>query len=351
MEQPSGAELWRRNIRRSSIAMTGANVIAALFVFVYLMWVVPVPHVDDVAAATVINLAVFAVMLPIGVLMGRRVSLRNVAPTREWIVAEREPTPEERDYALGAPLRQLKILTGMWAAGAALFFAINVWISVGLAFEIAAVVLLGGLVTGALAYLLIERINREITERALSIGPPEQPAGPGVVTRLVLTWAVGTGVFLFGISALAVATLIDPSDDTLRRVAVSVLFLSVAGLVVGLLTVWFAARSVADPLGSVRSALAEVERGRIDVEVPVEDGSEVGLLQAGVNRMVAGLREHERLRDLFGRHVGEDVARARARARGRAGRRGARGGGPVRRRRRLDRARGVAAAGARWSPR
>jgi len=53
-----------------------------------------------------------------------------------------------------------------------------------------------------------------------------------------------------------------------------------------------------------------VERGRTDVEVPVEDGSEIGLLQAGVNRMVAGLREHERLRDLFGRHVGEDVARS-----------------------------------------
>jgi adenylate cyclase len=44
--------------------------------------------------------------------------------------------------------------------------------------------------------------------------------------------------------------------------------------------------------------------------VPVYDGSELGLLQAGFNRMAAGLRERERVRDLFGRHVGEDVARA-----------------------------------------
>ena len=43
--------------------------------------------------------------------------------------------------------------------------------------------------------------------------------------------------------------------------------------------------------------------------VAVSDGSEVGLLQAGFNRMVAGLEERERLRDLFGRQVGEDVAR------------------------------------------
>jgi adenylate cyclase len=42
----------------------------------------------------------------------------------------------------------------------------------------------------------------------------------------------------------------------------------------------------------------------------VFDGSDLGLLQAGFNRMAEGLREREELRDLFGRHVGEDVARA-----------------------------------------
>ena len=44
--------------------------------------------------------------------------------------------------------------------------------------------------------------------------------------------------------------------------------------------------------------------------MPVTDGSEVGLLQSGFNSMAAGLRERERMRDLFGRHVGEDVARS-----------------------------------------
>jgi adenylate cyclase len=44
--------------------------------------------------------------------------------------------------------------------------------------------------------------------------------------------------------------------------------------------------------------------------VPVFDGSDLGLLQAGFNRMSEGLAEREELRDLFGRHVGEDVARA-----------------------------------------
>ncbi len=46
------------------------------------------------------------------------------------------------------------------------------------------------------------------------------------------------------------------------------------------------------------------------MQLPIDDGSEVGLLEAGFNRMALGLRERERMRDLFGRHVGREVARA-----------------------------------------
>ncbi len=66
---------------------------------------------------------------------------------------------------------------------------------------------------------------------------------------------------------------------------------------------------MADPIRSVRRGLGEVSDGDFDVAIPVYDGSEVGLLQDGFNRMVDGLRERERIRDLFGRQVGADVAR------------------------------------------
>jgi len=56
--------------------------------------------------------------------------------------------------------------------------------------------------------------------------------------------------------------------------------------------------------------LEQIERGDLSVELAVDDGSEVGLLQAGFNRMAEGLREREQIRDLYGRQVGEDVARA-----------------------------------------
>jgi adenylate cyclase len=54
--------------------------------------------------------------------------------------------------------------------------------------------------------------------------------------------------------------------------------------------------------------MARVRDGDLDASVPVYDGSELGLLQDGFNQMVEGLREREQIRDLFGRHVGADVA-------------------------------------------
>jgi adenylate cyclase len=78
---------------------------------------------------------------------------------------------------------------------------------------------------------------------------------------------------------------------------------------VGLLVTLLAAGGVADPVNSLRRAIARVERNDLRTEVEVFDGSEIGQLQAGFNHMVARLRERERLQDLFGRHVGHDVAR------------------------------------------
>jgi adenylate cyclase len=66
-----------------------------------------------------------------------------------------------------------------------------------------------------------------------------------------------------------------------------------------------AAVSVSRPLNRVRDALRRVEQGDTDVSVPVDDLGELGRLAEGVNDLVAGIREREELRDLFGRQVGQ----------------------------------------------
>jgi adenylate cyclase len=124
-----------------------------------------------------------------------------------------------------------------------------------------------------------------------------------------MAWGLGTAVPILGIVAFGVTKLAGADIDA-TQVVVASLSLAVIALAVGLSAIRLAARGVAEPVEAVARALERVERGDFQTHVPVDDSSEVGLLQAGFNRMVGGLAERERMRDLFGRHVGEDVARA-----------------------------------------
>jgi adenylate cyclase len=80
------------------------------------------------------------------------------------------------------------------------------------------------------------------------------------------------------------------------------------GILNGAIATMIAARSVVDPLSAMRRALEKVERGELTTQVRVDDGSEVGLLEAGFNRMTRGLAERERLREAFGAFVDPSVA-------------------------------------------
>jgi adenylate cyclase len=156
---------------------------------------------------------------------------------------------------------------------------------------------------------LSERIYRPVFARVLADASHRQPAGPSVAARLTTTWALASGVPMLGVLLISIAALAG-ADLSLNEVAGAALFLGVVSATVGALGMIISARSVADPLASVRDGLSEVERGDFKARVPVDDASEVGLLQAGFNRMAAGLEERERVRDLFGRQVGREVAEA-----------------------------------------
>jgi adenylate cyclase len=84
----------------------------------------------------------------------------------------------------------------------------------------------------------------------------------------------------------------------------------VFALVFGFILMWILSWLTATPVRVVRAALSRVEQGDLDTNLVVFDGTELGQLQRGFNEMVHGLRERERVRDLFGRHVGRAVAAA-----------------------------------------
>ena len=260
---------------------------------------------DSVREADLIAVAIY---LPAALIVGVIWGNRRAATVRAFLREERPPTPEERRGVLRAPLGVAKISGVLWGGAVVLFAVLNLTFSLEAAYNVAVTVALGGITTCAIAYLLSERLLRPTAVRALASATPEGAGVPGVAARSVLFWALGTGVPLVGLLLVALGVLSGDDKISEQQLATIVVVLAGLALVIGLGVGVLASRATADPIISVRDALAEVERGELDVEVPVYDGSEVGQLQAGFNRMVAGLREREKIRETFGTYVDRDVA-------------------------------------------
>jgi adenylate cyclase len=305
----SGRSLIRRTAVRMTVSLSIANLIGAAATFAFGNFVLPFPEVDDTGEARLVNLVVLGAYMLVGIPFGTWWILRRARPAREWLLADREPSDEERRLALRAPQRIVYVHLVLWGLAAACFGALNAIVFSGeLGERVAMTIALGGVITCAIVYLLSERQLRPIAARALAGGVGDRRLGPGIKTRAFIAWAVGTGVPAVGLTLAALSTLTE-EDFERDELAVAVLVLAGLALLVALVVSMLSARAVSDPIVSVRKALERVQRGDLDVEVPVYDGSEVGQLQAGFNEMVEGLRERERIQDLFGRHVGEDVAR------------------------------------------
>lgn len=304
----SGRSVLTLTVVPYAIGMVAANLIGATIVFVAVVWLVPMPVIGDTSELQQVNAIVLGAYLAVAIPVGAFWSVRKLLPVTRWLMTDREPTPDEQLRSLRMPLIQLRIHATLWLIGGCAFIGMNLAYEPKLAMVVAIAAALGLLATCALGYLIAERLTRGVARLALASGVLEQPAVPSVTTRILLAWAMSTGVPVLGLALIGGGSIIGVlphEQSTLER---SALILCVIALAVGLLAMLLVTRAVADPVKSVREAIDRVRHGDLDVEVSVYDGSEVGLLQAGFNDMVAGLREREHMRDIFGRHVGEDVA-------------------------------------------
>ncbi|MGH3558737.1 MAG: adenylate/guanylate cyclase domain-containing protein, partial [Mycobacterium sp.] len=231
---------------------------------------------------------------------------RPFAPIARWLAEDRAPTQSDRNRVLGHP-RDWAIRTfAIWMLAAVVGTSAGASVSTNAIPTTVLLTVLGAAMTCAVQYLMVERAMRPITALVLADSEPPQSASPGVGVRLSAFWALGTGVPLLGIAIFAGLDLAGVGFDRARVVAAA-LFLAGLGLIVGFAATRFAARSVAEPLASLRIAQADIRAGDFDARVAVEDGSEVGLLQAGFNHMASGLAERERLRHAFGAYVDPEL--------------------------------------------
>jgi adenylate cyclase len=222
-----------------------------------------------------------------------------------WIDAGREPDEAER--RLTATLaRRIGLLPAPWWLLACVLAVVIINL-MGVAPSLSELVvgvvgiLLGGLVSCTLCYLLAEDALRPVYRLVLADETRLQDPRLGVRTRLVAYWVAGSGAYLLGI-----ALILENFPPNIGR-PIGIVCCAL-GAAVGFIMTNLSAGSITRPIDRLRAGMQRVESGDLTATVDVDDPGDVGRLQSGFNRMVAGLRERDRLRELFGRHVGAEVA-------------------------------------------
>ncbi|MCV7424290.1 HAMP domain-containing protein [Mycobacterium yunnanensis] len=224
-----------------------------------------------------------------------------------WAIEERPPTKADQYNTFFAPWRLTRVPLVLWGIGTVMLTTmyglhdtqfIPKWF-LGISFP--------GIVVSASCYLFTEFALRPVAAQALEVGSPPQRLAPGVLGRIIVFWALGSGVPVLGILLAAVFAL-TLKNQTPTQFSWAIVVLALFALVFGFILMWILSWLTATPVRVVRAALNRVEQGDLETNLVVFDGTELGQLQRGFNTMVGGLRERERVRALFGQHVGREVA-------------------------------------------
>lgn len=310
----------RRRVRIQvilTVLLVGVNLIGIAVAVLMVTVAFPAPSVFSDAPlwiSFVVAPAYIVAALVFGIFWITRRALQRM----RWAIEGRKPTPVDERNTFLAPLRVAVRLLIFWAVGAALLTTLY-GLANGLFIPRFLLVLsLCGVLVATSGYLITEFALRPVAAQALEAGPPPRRFAPGIMGRTMTVWLLGSGLPVVGIALSAFFALVL-GNMTETQFAVAVLIVATATLIVGFLLMWVLSWLTATPVRVVRAALRRVEQGDLRGDLVVFDGTELGELQRGFNSMVDGLRERERVRDLFGRHVGREVAAAAERERPKLG--------------------------------
>ncbi len=292
------------------VGLTLSNLMGIVVVILLPLWVVPLPESRTDETITQ-SLLVGAVLAVCGGAIGIVQAWRVLHPVVVMLRPGDEPTDDDRRQVLAAPRRIFLFQAMLWAVASVILAIVNARQSWLLGISIGLVDALAGWTTSCLTYLVCERSLRPVARRVLSEGLPERRFVRSIADRTMFAWGLGTGVSVLGLVLVGASGLIvDDERVTADELSLTLVVLGLLTLAVSWVSILVAAQASSEPVRTLREAVEQLDRGDFDVHVPIYDGTEIGLLQAGFNKMATGLRQREELRDLFGRHVGEDVAQA-----------------------------------------
>lgn len=312
-----------RNIsRRVLIDVVLANLAGAVLTFLYFRLLDPAAH-EGAGSVERSELAFFALAFALIVAVSHAVSGRWARPVLQFDATP--PSGSDGD----ALRRRALLIPGFFAllSLADWTLASLIWgvlwplltdsFAPGRALrQIFGILFVSGTTVTALVFFRVERVWREELPRFFPDGVLSSVHAPRlrVRTRMLVVFLL---MSLLPLAVLAVAALTrarallgaDPAtaEEIIHNLILVVSLLAAAGLFVSLRLATALAASVARPIGALQAAMARVERGALDVRCTVVSNDEIGAFAEGFNRMVAGLREREVIRETFGKYISPEV--------------------------------------------
>ncbi|GAA5042668.1 adenylate/guanylate cyclase domain-containing protein [Nocardia callitridis] len=294
--------LWALKARAGLAAVVITANLSGLAVIVMQLWLSG--FLSRLGPDWLRALALVGIYPTVGFLLGVGLAIRDRTVYFGWLDSGRKPTGVEARRLLRLPIAITLRALALWFPGviiATILFAQltpenNPAVT-------ASLFTLGALESAAVTLLIVDRLIRPTIPVVAGVLGATMHWSSSVLARVVVTWAVAGALPML----ILIVVLADPAAAAPDRIRAAI-YLSVVGLGVGALATSFLARAVAAPMRTLRRALDQIAHGDLTVRVPVGSTSEIGRLENSANELAANLRERQRMRDVFGRHVGAEVA-------------------------------------------
>lgn len=300
--------LWGTSWPLYAATVLGTNVISAIGSMLFVRYLIPMPEVLELGLGGQLG-AIGVIYAVVAVVLGGVVTLYLFRPVLEW---QRHPDGHDpnmvRHLVMRLPVAQTIIVVAVWGIGIAIVTVAAWRVDIQLASVVLATALLTAFVTAVLTYLQAERLVRPLAASVLARRFEDSTLQPPIKWQLYLTWFTTSAVPMVGVLLLTIAQRYDYFTGTVGELTSAIVALTTAGMVTGFVGTALVIMSVVDPIKELQAAINRVRRGEQNTLVDIYDGSEIGVLQAGFNEMMRGLRDRQRVRDIFGHYVGAEVA-------------------------------------------
>lgn len=304
--------------RRTMFASLIINLIGGVAAGTYLTFIDPLPSEitpltqTEMVRTVVFNLSMIGIF--VAAVLISRWSSRRIGLWYEQILQGTPPDivpTSVRRAVLSASLRAAVLTAAMWLLAGTLgtLQEGNGRIFVGMA-------LIGGFIATAITFFAHDLLWRPV----IPLFFPKGDVGSIGAFRLPVLGRLLIAFFFVGVYPLTIMAALtwgraqslvntDDPQAVLSNLLAMEIFLLIAGIAASISLAIFVTRAITSPLNSLQSGMKQVEENNLDVQVQVVTNDELGYLGEQFNKMVAGLRQAQKLRYLLDLYVSPEVAR------------------------------------------